>query len=156
MGLIAKRSCMDEVSSSDSPWHIPERSGAGRSHIHRRWRTRRKVRSVVDHVFGTLVYSSKRGSRRCPSIVPGRCDFLGCMNVRGRLAQLVRAPALQAGGRRFESCTAHQSFQRLVKLSSAANNAVLPSRKPRTNSCRRSPVFRALFDGVARQVCRLS
>ena len=29
-----------------------------------------------------------------------RCD--------GRLAQLVRAPALQAGGRRFEPCTAHQ------------------------------------------------
>src|SRR5271168_4774715 len=27
----------------------------------------------------------------------------------GRLAQLVRAPALQAGGRRFEPCTAHQS-----------------------------------------------
>ena len=26
----------------------------------------------------------------------------------GRLAQLVRAPALQAGGRRFEPCTAHQ------------------------------------------------
>jgi hypothetical protein len=28
----------------------------------------------------------------------------------GRLAQLVRAPALQAGGRRFESCTAHHIF----------------------------------------------
>jgi hypothetical protein len=28
--------------------------------------------------------------------------------LSGRLAQLVRAPALQAGGRRFESCTAHQ------------------------------------------------
>ena len=27
--------------------------------------------------------------------------------ITGRLAQLVRAPALQAGGRRFESCTAH-------------------------------------------------
>ena len=27
----------------------------------------------------------------------------------GRLAQLVRAPALQAGGRRFEPCTAHHS-----------------------------------------------
>jgi hypothetical protein len=27
--------------------------------------------------------------------------------VSGRLAQLVRAPALQAGGRRFEPCTAH-------------------------------------------------
>ena len=32
-----------------------------------------------------------------------------CPSVIGRLAQLVRAPALQAGGRRFESCTAHQS-----------------------------------------------
>jgi hypothetical protein len=29
------------------------------------------------------------------------------MNCCGRLAQLVRAPALQAGGRRFEPCTAH-------------------------------------------------
>jgi hypothetical protein len=29
--------------------------------------------------------------------------------ARGRLAQLVRAPALQAGGRRFEPCTAHQT-----------------------------------------------
>src|SRR5579859_5755261 len=28
-------------------------------------------------------------------------------SYEGRLAQLVRAPALQAGGRRFESCTAH-------------------------------------------------
>jgi hypothetical protein len=27
--------------------------------------------------------------------------------VRGRLAQLVRAPRLHRGGRRFESCTAH-------------------------------------------------
>ena len=32
----------------------------------------------------------------------------------GRLAQLVRAPALQAGGRRFESCTAHQIRHRTV------------------------------------------
>src|SRR5580692_9031386 len=32
---------------------------------------------------------------------------------RGRLAQLVRAPALQAGGRRFESCTAHQAPSRI-------------------------------------------
>jgi hypothetical protein len=31
----------------------------------------------------------------------------------GRLAQLVRAPALQAGGRRFESCTAHHEFRML-------------------------------------------
>jgi hypothetical protein len=32
----------------------------------------------------------------------------------GRLAQLVRAPALQAGGRRFESCTAHHLAFRIV------------------------------------------
>jgi hypothetical protein len=32
----------------------------------------------------------------------------------GRLAQLVRAPALQAGGRRFESCTAHHINQLLA------------------------------------------
>ncbi len=34
--------------------------------------------------------------------------------IRGRLAQLVRAPALQAGGRRFESFTAHHFFHRLT------------------------------------------
>jgi hypothetical protein len=33
----------------------------------------------------------------------------GRLKGPGRLAQLVRAPALQAGGRRFESCTAHQT-----------------------------------------------
>ena len=31
----------------------------------------------------------------------------------GRLAQLVRAPALHAGGRRFESCTAHHFLPNL-------------------------------------------
>ena len=43
--------------------------------------------------------------------------------LRGRLAQLVRAPALQAGGRRFEPCTAHHDrFSRLVaeKISGAS------------------------------------
>ena len=32
------------------------------------------------------------------------------MQAYGRLAQLVRAPALQAGGRGFESLAAHQTF----------------------------------------------
>ena len=32
------------------------------------------------------------------------------VQVSGRLAQLVRAPALQAGGRRFESYIAHHYF----------------------------------------------
>src|SRR5689334_10523879 len=31
----------------------------------------------------------------------------------GRVAQLVRAPASHAGGRRFESCRAHHIFSRL-------------------------------------------
>ena len=31
-------------------------------------------------------------------------------DVNGRLAQLVRAPALQAGGHRFESCIAHHFY----------------------------------------------
>src|SRR5271166_4389787 len=34
----------------------------------------------------------------------------------GRLAQLVRAPALQAGGRRFEPCTAHQIRHRTFTM----------------------------------------
>ena len=34
----------------------------------------------------------------------------------GRLAQLVRAPALQAGGRVFESRTAHQFNQSLTEF----------------------------------------
>jgi hypothetical protein len=41
---------------------------------------------------------------------------MNCCEQRGRLAQLVRAPALQAGGRRFEPCTAHhpRSFRRAL------------------------------------------
>jgi hypothetical protein len=39
----------------------------------------------------------------------------------GRLAQLVRAPALQAGGRRFEPCTAHQFSMSRLALQSAGN-----------------------------------
>src|SRR5580704_541249 len=51
----------------------------------------------------------------CPLFRPARRWFCQTRIVwprqryEGRLAQLVRAPALQAGGRRFESCTAHQS-----------------------------------------------
>ena len=38
----------------------------------------------------------------------GSCSINSC-EQKGRLAQLVRAPALQAGGRRFEPCTAHHT-----------------------------------------------
>ena len=41
--------------------------------------------------------------------------------LRGRLAQLVRAPALQAGGRRFESCTAHQAHSIISMLRIASH-----------------------------------
>src|SRR5947208_4877424 len=48
------------------------------------------------------------------------------MNCSGRLAQLVRAPALQAGGRRFESCTAHHTFSKNHLISFAAALVSLP------------------------------
>src|SRR5246127_2828321 len=41
---------------------------------------------------------------------PASCS-MGKHEQRGRLAQLVRAPALQAGGRRFEPCTAHHPLE---------------------------------------------
>ena len=40
-----------------------------------------------------------------------------CVNIKaytGRLAQLVRAPALQAGGHWFESSNAHHNLQNLA------------------------------------------
>ena len=41
-------------------------------------------------------------------------DRSGPPAIRGRLAQLVRAPALQAGSRGFESLTAHQICIELI------------------------------------------
>ena len=40
---------------------------------------------------------------------------------RGRLAQLVRAPALQAGGHRFESYIAHHLFCRNSSIGRATD-----------------------------------
>src|SRR5215469_8537522 len=52
---------------------------------------------------------TRKGAVRADAPQPGsdRCGLLAARRYEGRLAQLVRAPALQAGGRRFESCTAH-------------------------------------------------
>ncbi len=50
-------------------------------------------------------YDVSRLFHRCARVDAFR-SFLYDESV-GRLAQLVRAPALQAGGRRFEPCTAH-------------------------------------------------
>jgi hypothetical protein len=58
-----------------------------------------------DLSFCPPVYSTYRVSRAAPR--GGTPASSHSARVRGRLAQLVRAPALQAGGRRFESCTAH-------------------------------------------------
>ena len=58
----------------------------------------------------------------------GKPCLAGCLTVgvhrtltAGRLAQLVRAPALQAGGPEFESRTAHQCFQRLNRTPSLSS-----------------------------------
>ena len=53
---------------------------------------------VFEGFFRARVYSKQRRTRRPSS---GQA-------TTGRLAQLVRAPRLHRGGRRFESCTAHQ------------------------------------------------
>ncbi len=45
------------------------------------------------------------------SLVRIRSPLPQWSNPRGSLAQLVRAPALQAGGHRFESCNFHQNKQ---------------------------------------------
>ena len=37
------------------------------------------------------------------------CSLNGSLDSDGRLAQLARAPALHAGGHRFEACTAHRA-----------------------------------------------
>src|SRR5579864_3364140 len=70
--------------------------------------------SGIERARGVFV-STLGGGKRPPLHVRKRsprpvfpAHDLEFMNQRpGRLAQLVRAPALQAGGRRFESCTAH-------------------------------------------------
>ena len=70
----------------------------------------------VDLIFAARLYSIRPG-RRCPTpefdrdfVQSSTCpkgDQVRRGGKSGRLAQLVRAPALQAGGRRFEPCTAH-------------------------------------------------
>ena len=55
---------------------------------------------------------------RAPSRILGETPQF--VAIAGRLAQLVRAPALQAGGRRFESCTAHQVFSHALKQLAAS------------------------------------
>jgi hypothetical protein len=59
--------------------------------------------------FSGLGYTRESAVRDgCPSKSSSdRRDGVVAHRREGRLAQLVRAPALQAGGRRFESCTAH-------------------------------------------------
>jgi hypothetical protein len=59
-------------------------------------------------VFSALAYTREGAVRAdAPQSGSDRCGLLAARRYEGRLAQLVRAPALQAGGRRFESCTAH-------------------------------------------------
>ena len=66
----------------------------------------------------------------------------GYLCINGRLAQLVRAPALQAGGHRFESCIAHHFFAEIAQLVEqlTCNQQVTGS----------SPVFGTIFGEVAK------
>ena len=58
--------------------------------------------------FSAVTYTREGAVRAdAPLRILTRRGNLVAREYEGRLAQLVRAPALQAGGRRFESCTAH-------------------------------------------------
>ena len=64
--------------------------------------------------FGTVLTQFWPICTKTRAFVLSRVPKSGLESMKpssGRLAQLVRAPALQAGGRRFESCTAHHRFQ---------------------------------------------
>ncbi len=65
--------------------------------------------------------------------------IINALTDSGRLAQLVRAPALQAGGRRFESCTAHH---RSSKTRHAVEQSHLLSEYPPTTARRDGRVSR--------------
>ena len=68
------------------------------------------VSAIYDGPSNIKGSNSARSIRR--RVISG-CEIMELSRM-GRLAQLVRAPALQAGGRRFESCTAHHIFQSLA------------------------------------------
>ncbi len=79
-------------------------------------------------------------------------DFPGsCYNFYGRLAQLVRAPPLQGGGHRFDSCTAHLTKNARVKAkrSSNRNSAEVRSIKvPRKDFPLTPPGASSQYNGV--------
>jgi hypothetical protein len=68
--------------------------------------------------WGVVRADAPRRIRPARRSVAQRCE--------GRLAQLVRAPALQAGGRRFESCTAHHIFNNLANNLGLKSGPLLP------------------------------
>ena len=54
-------------------------------------------------------------------------DTRNMINTHGWLAQLVRVPALHAGGRRFESCTAHHFIAKTRGDSNSSSQGQLSS-----------------------------
>ena len=57
-----------------------------------------------------------RGHRFDPDILHCSFDFGYSLMVKGGLAQLARAPALQAGGQRFESVILHIAHLLRIKF----------------------------------------
>ena len=78
-------------------------------------RSGRSVRKGVGVQLSPSAPEKDRRNGACSSIglerSPAEAEVVGSSPTKratqGRLAQLVRAPALHAGGHRFESCTAH-------------------------------------------------
>jgi hypothetical protein len=111
----------EKLLSQDAKFGLPRLAQAGLACLQIGVVLAGMANEFPDHNFGDRNFGRPfiRGSRilfqarvraQCPSSpVPKRRAGLVALTNEGRLAQLVRAPALQAGGRRFESCTAHQS-----------------------------------------------
>src|SRR5437763_17070964 len=81
----------------------------------------------VSRLFEAALWFDRHFSAHVYSKLRCRSSFTkllqrSALGSEGRLAQLVRAPALQAGGRRFESCTAHH----LYRPSNICATGVLP------------------------------
>src|SRR3989442_8128315 len=90
-----------------------------------------------DRPFEARVDSDQRASSECPQ---HNSAYPSLSGARGGLAQLLRGHFLQAGGRRFESCTAHHvSLFRLVRHSLRSSYVPFGSRGRRSNQLRFPP-----------------
>jgi hypothetical protein len=105
------------ISVDDQTSHAESLAGRRKFSVIASSRHARARSATFDPLFPARVYSLRRAVRAIPLKSSfGRRACPVARSHEGRLAQLVRAPALQAGGRRFESCTAHHNLLKNIGL----------------------------------------